>query len=75
MDKAIKIYKVAKILIMEVNMKNWKTTLAGLLGACGQLFGILGLPVEIGNAVSVIGLALLGLFAKDMNVSGGKVQQ
>lgn len=56
-------------------MKSWKTTLSGILGAAGQLFPILGLPAEIGQAVSVIGLALLGFFSKDGNVTGGTITQ
>ena len=56
-------------------MKNWKTTLSGILSALGILFPVIGLPVELGQAVSVIGLALLGLFSKDANVTGGTIQQ
>jgi len=56
-------------------MKNWKTTAAGLVSAAGMVFPILGLPADLGNAVSVIGLFLLGLFCKDSNVTGGtKIQ-
>ena len=56
-------------------MKNWKTTLGGVLGSCGVLFPIFGLPAEIGNAVTTIGLFIIGLFAKDSNVTGGSVNQ
>lgn len=56
-------------------MKNWKTTVSGLLSGCGQLFPLFGLPAEVGQAVSVLGLFLMGLFAKDSNVTGGSVQQ
>jgi len=56
-------------------MKNWKTTISGILSATGVLFPMFGLPAELGNAVSVIGLFLIGLFAKDSNVTGGTVQQ
>lgn len=56
-------------------MKNWKTTVAGLLAAAGQILSIFGVPVEVGAAVSTIGLFILGLFSKDLNVTGGKVQQ
>jgi hypothetical protein len=45
-------------------MKNWKTTVSGLLSAMGMLFPVVGLPADLGNAVSVIGLFLIGLFAK-----------
>lgn len=46
-------------------MKNWKTTISGILGAAGQFLPAFGLPLEVGQAVSVLGLFLLGLFAKD----------
>ena len=56
-------------------MKNWKTTVAGLLAAVGQILSIFGVPVEVGSAVSVIGLFILGLVSKDSNVTGGTVNQ
>lgn len=59
----------------DINMKNWKTTLTGILAAAGQILGFFGVPAEVGNAISVIGLFLLGLFAKDSNVTGGTVNQ
>lgn len=52
-------------------MKNWKTTASGVVSALGLLFPAIGLPQEVGQAVSVIGLFLIGLFAKDSNVTGG----
>lgn len=59
----------------DIDMKNWKTTVSGLLAAAGQILSIFGVPVEVGQAVSVVGLFLVGLFAKDSNVTGGtKVQ-
>jgi len=56
-------------------MKNWKTTASGLLSGLGVLFPLIGLPAEVGQAVSVIGLFLIGFFAKDSNVTGGTVAQ
>ncbi|MBW7956543.1 MAG: hypothetical protein H3C68_01505 [Deltaproteobacteria bacterium] len=56
-------------------MKNWKTTLSGVLAGAGQFLPFFGVPVEVGHAVSTLGLFLIGLFAKDMNVTGGKVLQ
>lgn len=64
-------------------MKNWKTTLSGLL---------VGLPVAInalldaytagaftgksgGQLVAAIGIILLGLYSKDKNVTGGTTAQ
>jgi hypothetical protein len=59
----------------DIDMKNWKTTLSGLLAAAGQILSIFGVPVEVGQAVSVVGLFLVGLFAKDSNVTGGTKAQ
>ena len=56
-------------------MKNWKTTASGILAAAGQLLPMWGVPMEVSQAVSVLGLFLLGLFSKDHNVTGGSVQQ
>lgn len=46
-------------------MKNWKTTLSAILGLAGQIAPVLGAPVEIGQAVSTLGIFLIGLFARD----------
>ncbi len=51
-------------------MKNWKTTVSGILGGLGVLFPMLGLPAEVGQAISIIGIFLMGVFAKDHNVTG-----
>ncbi len=62
-------------------MKNWKTTLFGvlaglpmLLGGIGVHFGHLGV-VSVDQAIGGVGALLLGFFAKDHNVTGGTVQQ
>lgn len=58
-------------------MKNWKTTLAGMIGAVATVV----LPMVTGGAVSskdvvtAAVLAALGFFAKDSNVTGGTVEQ
>ena len=51
-------------------MKNWKTTTSGIIAALGQILPIFGIPAEIGQAASVLGLFLVGLFSKDAGVSG-----
>ena len=58
-------------------MKSWKTTLFGAMTAAG-----LGMTqssdqviVIIGQILAALGPVLLGLFAKDANVTGGTVQQ
>jgi len=56
-------------------MKNWKTSLAGVIAAMGPILLAIGVPQEVGAAITTIGLFLLGLFAKDRNVTGGTIQQ
>jgi len=56
-------------------VKNWKTTLSGALSASGIILPLVGVPAGVGQAVSVLGLFLIGLFAKDSNVTGGTVSQ
>ena len=58
----------------DINMKNWKTTASGLLAALGQVLAAFDVQPEVCNAVSVLGLFLLGLFCKDSNVTGGNVK-
>jgi hypothetical protein len=71
----IKAYFKIKKLLKEATMKNWKTTASGVLAAIGQVLPYFGFPQEVSQAVSVIGLFLIGLFAKDSNVTGGTVVQ
>ncbi len=59
-------------------MKNWKTTASGVVAALPQilmLFPSIGIPIEIAQAISAIGLFLIGMFSKDSNVTGGTVAQ
>ena len=58
-------------------MKNWKTTASGAISALPQILVFFGVPIppNVANAISVVGLFLIGLFAKDNNVPGGTVNQ
>lgn len=62
-------------------MKNWKTTLAGLFAALPQLVALIAPlfgftpPMEIVTGVSAIGVAAIGVLAKDHNVTGGTIDQ
>lgn len=58
-------------------MKNWKTTVFGGLTAAGLGLAQSDDPIlkTIGQVLMVIGPVLLGIFAKDSNVTGGQVQQ
>ena len=51
-------------------MKNYKTTLSGILAAGGQVLPLFGVPPAVGTAITTVALFLLGLFAKDLNVTG-----
>jgi hypothetical protein len=53
-------------------MKNWKTTVSGVIAALGQLLPLVGVALtpEVTQAITVIGLFLMGLFSKDSNVTG-----
>lgn len=57
-----------------MKMKNWKTSLTGILaGVCYIGFKLLaGHPVTGEDISLALGLAGIGLIAKDHNVSGGK---
>ncbi|MBI4822649.1 MAG: hypothetical protein HY805_00235 [Nitrospirae bacterium] len=51
-------------------MKNWRTTVSGLIGSLGILVPIFGLPMELGNALTTVGIFFLGVFSKDSAVVG-----
>lgn len=57
-------------------MKNWKTTLAGILTGAAYLFlqAISG-GIKPKDAALAVGIAVLGGFAKDLNVTGGTKQE
>lgn len=44
---------------------NWRTTVAGLCYALGQILPAFGLPQDVSNAISTIAVFLLGLLAMD----------
>lgn len=57
-------------------MKNWKTTLFGAIISVGA--GMATQPGSVGTIGQVIGIVgplLLGIVAKDSNVTGGTVMQ
>lgn len=59
-------------------MKNWKTTIAGLIIGAVQLlqtFGVISSSSKLLAALGPIGVVILGYFAKDKNVTGGNVSQ
>ncbi len=57
-------------------MKNWKTSLFGALAAiCTALSAVMPDYKELLIAGAAVFTALLGLTAKDRNVTGGTVEQ
>lgn len=57
-------------------MKNWKTTLLGILGAATILATSKGwIDNDIAAFIGVIITSLFGINAKDNNVTGGTVAQ
>lgn len=64
---------------------NWKTSLAGILGALLIAFGpnvgarltgnTQAPPITSGNYLPALGLAAIGLLSKDGDVTGGTRQQ
>jgi hypothetical protein len=57
-------------------MKNWKTTLLGILGGASLMFGQManarqagGPPITAGNVLPGIAMAILGAVAKDYDKS------
>ena len=51
-------------------MRNWKTTLSGIIAALGPVLLVFGIPKEVAAAITTLGLFLLGLFSKDNSVTG-----
>lgn len=60
-------------------MKNWKTTLAGCLGAVAAYLAtasdVAPWLQSVGQLLAPLSVALIGFFAKDSNVTGGSIQQ
>ena len=58
-------------------MKSWKTTVAGIITAIGVGFTQSDDPTlqMIGKILVVVGPIILGIVAKDSNVTGGTVIQ
>ena len=53
--------------------KNWKTTVGGIVAGGGAILTIF-YPVA-GKLLAGVGLAILGNYSKDRNVTGGTVEQ
>ena len=58
-------------------MKNWKTTIGGILLGIGTPMAATGEGIykTIGVALATVGGLILGISAKDNNVTGGTVKQ
>lgn len=51
-------------------MKNWKTTLAGVVAFIPQVIAVFGLPVPIANLITAAAIAVGFFLAKDAGVTG-----
>lgn len=52
-------------------MKNWKTTVTGLLTSAVGLLTFYGvIPMEAGALFVALGLSIFALFSKDIDVTG-----
>jgi hypothetical protein len=58
-------------------MKNWKTTVGGILLGVGTPLAAAGEGIykTIGVALATVGGLIVGITAKDSNVTGGTVKQ
>ena len=72
---ATRILKRFGITLKEGKMKviNWQTTLGAILVVAGQYLSSIGIDLssEVQNAITTLGIFIIGLFAKDSNVTGG----
>lgn len=53
-------------------MKNWRTTLAGLIGGVPMILSVLGvsIPEPVSKLILALGVVAATYFAKDKNVTG-----
>ena len=60
-----------------IKVKNWQTTVAGLIAGLPQIIALLGLsiPTPFLNLITALGVIGIGYFAKDKDVTGGTKQQ
>jgi hypothetical protein len=56
-----------------MKISNWKTTLGAVIAGGSQILGGVNVPVsdELQGGLLVVGLAIIGIFAKDKDVTGG----
>ena len=56
--------------------RNWKTTLGALVVIFSQALAIAGIELDasIQAAIVTIGIAMIGIFSKDSDVTGGNKQ-
>ena len=46
-------------------MKNWRTSLGGLISVLGLMLPQFGVPAEVAQGIQALGTALIAWFAKD----------
>lgn len=71
----LQLNKIFKMLKEVMKMKNYKTTLIGLIGAIASvLYPLISTgTVDIETIFRAVVLAALGFFAKDFNITGDKI--
>jgi hypothetical protein len=59
-------------LIFNTLFNNWKTTLAGIVGAVVTLAGTFGfhVPADVQTGIIAVALFVIGFFAKDADTTG-----
>lgn len=72
LEEKILVRLLIRLIRKIINMRNWKTTLGGLLSALGLGMSAMQDPTmhTVGIALAAIGTLLTGAGAKDHNVSG-----
>lgn len=58
-------------------MRNWKTTVGAVVTALATVLPLVGVELseEVQAAIVTLGVAIIGIFAKDYDITGGTRQQ
>ena len=78
-DKIRLVLLIRKVsnLVMGVTMVNWKTSVGALITLLAGFLPVVGVTIspEVQAALMSVGGFIVGLFAKDHNVTGGTTRQ
>ena len=72
MFKELKIYFTLKKYIPKggFTMKNWRTSLAGIIAALSTILPQFGVSQELAQAIQVVAMAAWAILSKDASVTG-----